>query len=121
MRTLLGHTDRVRGCAVAPNGSWIVSASDDRTLKVWESQTGSERFTLRGHTHEVTGCAVSPDGRFIASTSWDRTLKVWEPASGACLFTFPMDDDLFACAFHPDGEHLVTCGELGVYFLRLVV
>jgi hypothetical protein len=46
-RTLSGHTDSVTNCAVSPNGQWIVSASRDKTLKVWDAATGAERLTLR--------------------------------------------------------------------------
>jgi WD40 repeat protein len=63
---------------------------------------------------------MSTEGRVIVSASHDSTLKVWDAASGACLLTFPVESKLFACAFHPDGEHLVACGTPGMYFLRLV-
>lgn len=63
---------------------------------------------------------TSPDGRFIVSASADKTLKVWEVQTGQCLLTFPVESMLFGCAFHPDGEHLIACGELGVYFLEFV-
>ena len=119
--TLTGHTDHVRGCAVAPNGSYIVSASADRTLKVWDTATGTERLTLRGHTDHVRSCVVSPNGRFIISASWDSTLKVWDTTTGQCLLTFPVDGALYDCAIHSDGEHLVACGGQGMYLLRLVV
>ena len=38
------------GCAVSPDGTWIVSASADHTLKIWDAATGAERATLSGHT-----------------------------------------------------------------------
>jgi hypothetical protein len=76
--------------------------------------------TLSGHTDWVNSCAVSPDGRFIVSTSTDHTLKLWNISSSQCILTFHMGGLLYECAFHPDGEHLVACGALGVYFLRLV-
>ncbi len=120
-RRLLGHTSGINGCAISPDGTWAVSASWDGTLKVWELSTGRELCTLQGHTGGVNGCAVSPDSRFIISTSGDKTLKVWDARVGQCLLTFPTDGALHDCAFHPDGEHLVACGDLGMYFLRLVV
>ena len=67
IRTLRGHTDVVYGCAISPAGDTIVSASDDKTLKVWDARTGEERRTLRGHTDEVHGCAISPSGDYIVS------------------------------------------------------
>ncbi len=68
--------------AFSPDGKRIVSASDDGTLKVWDSDTGSETFTLRGHTAGVGSVAFSPDGKHIVSGSQDRTLKVWDARHG---------------------------------------
>jgi WD40 repeat protein len=39
-RTLEGHTEWVQGCGVAPDGTWIVSASNDKTLRIWDAATG---------------------------------------------------------------------------------
>ena len=75
---LTGHTEGVNGCAVSPDGRRVVSASWDKTLKVWDLETGAEPATLTGHTGGVHGCAVSPDGRRVVSASHDRTLKVWD-------------------------------------------
>src|SRR5258708_39851694 len=84
----------------SPDGRWIVSASFDGTLKVWEVTTGAERFSLTGHIDVIKGCAVSPDGRWIISASDDRTLKVWEALTGQCVLTFPVDGELSGCAFY---------------------
>jgi WD40 repeat protein len=119
-RTLRGHTDVVDGCAISPAGDFIVSASNDQTLKVWDARTGEERRTLHGHTDWVWSCAISPAGDFIVSTSLDQTLRVWDASTGACLSTLYVNGALTACAFHPDGEHLVATGFGGVYFLRWV-
>jgi WD40 repeat protein len=82
VRTLGGHTSIVTACAISPDGSFIVSASWDRTLKVWEAQNGQEFATLTGHTAGVWACAISPDGRSIVSASWDRTLQLWDAQNG---------------------------------------
>jgi nucleoside phosphorylase len=72
---------------VTSDGQRIVSASADRTLKVWDLGTGALVATLAGHGSSVSACAVTPDGRRVVSTSYDRTLKVWDLVSGACLLT----------------------------------
>ena len=118
--TLRGHTSYVTGCAISPSGDPIVSASDDHTLKVWDARTGEELRTLRGHMGRVNGCAISPAGDYIVSASDDRTLKVWDAHTGVCLSTLYVNERLYACAFHPDGEHIVAAGAGGVYFLRWV-
>ena len=97
-----------------------MSASGDQMLKVWDARTGEERRTLRGHMNVVWGCAISPEGDYIVSASGDKTLKVWDARTGACLSTLYVNGWLFACAFHPDGEHIVAVGAGGVYFLRWV-
>jgi WD40 repeat protein len=63
--------------AVTPDGQRAVSASKDRTLKVWELENARELRTLKGHAGPVRAVAVTPDGRAV-SASDDSTLKVWE-------------------------------------------
>src|SRR6266699_3074547 len=82
IRTLSGHTSWVLGCAISPAGDYIVSASNDKTLKVWDARTGEEQRTLRGHTNVMHGCAISPAGDTIVSASGDQTLKVWDARTG---------------------------------------
>jgi WD40 repeat protein len=94
-----------------------VSVSWDNTLKVWDARTGEERRTLRGHTNRVSGWAFSPAGDTIVSASRDQTIKTWDAQIGTCLSTLHVNGRLNACAFHPDGEHIVAAGVGGVYFL----
>jgi hypothetical protein len=119
IRTLHGHRSSVTDCAVSPDGRWIISASEDKTFKVWDVDTGLELFSC--FPDGVTNDAVSPDGRWIVTTSDDGTFKVWDAHTGECILTFPVGGPLNSCAFHPDGEHLVAGGDLGMFFLRLVV
>ncbi|MBU1226628.1 MAG: WD40 repeat domain-containing protein [Actinobacteria bacterium] len=118
LRALGGHTEDtwglgvVFGCAVSPDGAWIVSASGDQTLRVWEAASGECLRTLSGHTNGVSGCAVSPDGSWIVSASWDETLRVWDAASGESLRTLSGHTDLVnGCAVSPDGAWVVSASE----------
>ena len=109
VRTLSGHTAEVYGCAISPDGSFIVSASWDKTLRVWDAKTGAERLTLSGHTDMVAGCAISPDGSFIVSASRDNTLKVWDAKTGAERLTLSGHTDMVAgCAISADGSFIVS-------------
>lgn len=120
IRILAGHTSIVNACAVSPDGSFIVSASIDNTLKVWDAQTYKERATLKGHTDVVCGCAVSPEGSFIVSASADKTLKVWDAATGAQLATIPLLGGAQCVTLHPQ-HPLAAAGDSGgnVYILDL--
>lgn len=57
-----------------------MSGSSDKTLKVWDTENGSEVLTLRGHERYVDSVAFSTDGRRIVSGSRDNRMKVWDAA-----------------------------------------
>ena len=100
--TLKGHEFGVAAVAVLPDGR-IVSGSDDRTLKVWDAETGECSRTLKGHDDWVRAVSVLPDGR-IVSGSWDETLKVWDAETGECSRTLKGHDDVNAVSVLPDGR-----------------
>jgi hypothetical protein len=109
LMTLAGHTSGVEACAFSSDGSRIVSASFDKTLKLWDAQTGAELATLEGHAGSVNACAFSPDGRRIVSGSDDETLKLWDAHTGAELATFAGHTwSVNACSFSPDGCRIVS-------------
>ena len=74
--------DCVNSVAVSPDGSWAASGSDDKTVKIWNLETGECRATLTGHTGAVNCVAIRPDGKRIVSASSDRTVRVWDTCSG---------------------------------------
>lgn len=116
-----GNTNWVFGVAVTPDGQRAISASDDKTLKVWSLSSGKVLQTLEGHTDWVKDVAVMLDGQHTISVSSDKTLKVWDLSSGKCLTTFDLDEALHTCAVAPDGVTIVAGGESGrLHFLRFV-
>jgi len=81
--TLRGHEREVLSVALSTDGRRIVSGSDDKTIKVWDTVKGGEPLlTLHGHEAGVWSVALSADGRRIVSGSWDRTIKVWDAEKG---------------------------------------
>lgn len=96
-RSLDGHTDRVLGAVVTPDGHHVVTGSRDTTCRVWDLSTGHLVHTLRGHTGDVRAIAVTPDGHRIISGSDDATLRVWDLASGTALATWADETDPITC------------------------
>ncbi len=89
-RTLAGHTNSVN--SVALNNDVAVSASSDRTLRVWNWHTGQHLRTLEGHTSPVRSVALSGD--FAVTASDDQTLRVWNWHTGQHLRTLAGHTDL---------------------------
>ncbi len=78
-----GHAGEV-ACVCALGDTCVVSASGDRTLRVWDVATGACVRMLEGHTGVVSGVCALEDGR-VVSASEDMTLRVWDTALGACV------------------------------------
>ncbi|MFM7539511.1 MAG: WD40 repeat domain-containing protein, partial [Planctomycetota bacterium] len=76
--SLKGHTSFVNSAQFSHDGNRIVTASKDKTAKVWDAKTGAELFSLKGHTDYLTSAQFSPDGNRIVTASWDQTAKVWD-------------------------------------------
>jgi WD40 repeat protein len=83
-----GHTNWVHSVAFSPDGSYIVSGSNDYFLRVWDSQTWSNTAVLEGHEDSVLSVALSPDGSRIVSGSSDHTVRVWDSRTGASVAIF---------------------------------
>jgi WD40 repeat protein len=110
--SLEGHTDAVWSAQFDQKGAHIVTASEDRTVKVWNATTGDLLFSLDGHTDAVRFASFSPDDTRIVTVSKDGTAKIWSAATGRLLFSFAEHTDTLRSAhFTQDSSRLVTISQ----------
>ena len=70
-----GHQQLINDVKFSPNGLLIASASFDKSIKLWDGNTGKFIAVLRGHVQRVYSIAWSADSRLLVSGSADSTLK----------------------------------------------
>lgn len=116
---LEGHDRGVNWVQFHPTRPFIVSGSDDRTVKIWRYNDvrAWEIETLRGHTNNVSAVLWHPRSDFIITDAEDRTLRIWDcsgstgtssssssfSSRGKCTLSIKKDNDRFWClAAHPE-------------------
>ena len=118
-----GHFGQVNAIAWSPNGQRIASASDDKTVQVWDATTGLNVLTYHGHSKKVLFVAWSPDGTRIVSTSEDKTAQVWDATTGNTVFIHHVQpytllpNMLLPLTWSPDSKHTVFIHHVQPYTL----
>lgn len=89
-KALRGHNHFVQDVVISSDGQFALSASWDKTLRLWDLNTGTTTRQFVGHTNDVLSVSFSADNRQIVSGSRDRTIKLWNTL-GECKMNMTED------------------------------
>lgn len=120
--TLTGHTGAINSLAFSPDGKILASASNDKTIKLWDLASHKQLATLSGHSTAVKLVTFSPDGITLASAS-SSEVKLWDIASRKELATstsVPLDEFVKSIAFSANGKTVAWASFSTVELLDIV-
>jgi WD40 repeat protein len=108
-RVFRGQQRRVQACVYSPDGTRILSATDDGALTEWDRTTGKQLQRFEGHALGLTACAYSEDGTRLLSAGQDQTIREWDRATGCELLRLVGHAaGVTACCYSPEGDRVLS-------------
>jgi WD40 repeat protein/beta-lactamase regulating signal transducer with metallopeptidase domain len=105
---LEGHTKSVAHASFSRDGKMLATAGgSDKSIRLWDGETGASLGVLNGHTGEVRRVIFSPDGKTLYSCANDHTVRVWDVADRKEKASYTVsENNVYAMALSPDGKTL---------------
>lgn len=111
VRTLKGHSRSVSSLCVLRDGTTLISAGDDQSVRVWNLKTGELIRSLNQHTGSVHDLAARPGQEglsMVASAAGDRTIRFWQPTIGRLVRYIRLSAEPLSIAWTNDGTRIVA-------------
>jgi WD40 repeat protein len=106
------HDESVLGVSFSPDGHKILSASRDRTARLWDRTSGKLLGEFQqGHHYLATTVVFFPDGARFLTAAVDNTARVWDVSTGMQVQTLDGTGVSAAAAISRDGTHIATGSE----------
>lgn len=106
VKTFDSHTDTVTGAIISADGRILASASEDKTIKIWDV-AGERLLRTLQHDDQVEWIAFSPDAKWLAAHA-GKMVKIWDSATGSLVRTVDPGGRSNSGAFSPDGKLLAV-------------
>lgn len=112
---ITGPSGRINRAVWGPLNKTILSAGEDATIRIWDSETGQllkESDREKGHQKAVTSISKSADGSYILTGSLDKSAKIWDTRTLTLIKTYVTESPVNACTMSPLLNHVVIGGGL---------
>ncbi|MBI4648941.1 MAG: WD40 repeat domain-containing protein [Bacteroidia bacterium] len=116
------HEKPVLSVEYSPDGKSVASVCTDKTIKIWDAETGKLLQTLNDMQEGEISISFSPNGKYLASGSWDSSVKLWDINSNKIVRKFTGHEKaLRSVDFHPSGEFIASAGwdaEIIIWYIQ---
>ena len=106
---IIEHEGSAFSVSYSQDGKYLLTSSEDRTAKIWDSQTGCLLKVYKdGHSEAIECATFSPNGKRVLTGSNDHTAIIWDLESESVIQILPHDFCVESAVFHKDGLHVIT-------------